>query len=160
MTQNVKPLDQLDRHILMTLVENARISNVELAETIGLSASQCWQRVRRLEKDRFIESYTSRLDQAKLGVGEIVIVEVTLDRHEDEILEQFGKEMASIPEVLEVYLTTGEYDYLLKVAVSGTRGYEEFLRKKLYRVKGIRHSRSSFTLRCLKQVQAFVPIGQ
>ena len=160
MTKAVKPLDRLDRRILTALVENARISNVELADKVGLSASQCWQRVRRLEQDGIIEGYTSRLDQEKLGAGEIVIVEVTLDRHEDEILEQFGKAMASIPEVLEVYLTTGEYDYLLKVAVSGTRGYEEFLRNKLYRVDGIRHSRSSFTLRCLKQVQAFVPVSQ
>ena len=157
MTQIAKILDQLDRRILKALVENARISNVKLAESVGLSASQCWQRVRYLEQEKIIEGYTSRLDQAKLGAGEIVIVEVTLDRHEDEILEQFGKAMASIPEVLEVYLTTGEYDYLLKVAVNGTRGYEEFLRKKLYRFKGIRHSRSSFALRCLKQAQAFVP---
>jgi Lrp/AsnC family leucine-responsive transcriptional regulator len=65
--------------------------------------------------------------------------------------------MSALPEVLEVYLTTGEYDYLIKVAVNGTAGYEEFLRRKLYKVRGIRHSRSSFAIRCLKRVQSFVP---
>jgi Lrp/AsnC family leucine-responsive transcriptional regulator len=80
-----------------------------------------------------------------------------LDVHDDAALEVFGSQMANIPEILEVYLTTGEYDYILKVAVSGTRGYEEFLRTKLYKVPGIRHSRSSFALRCLKHVQAHIP---
>lgn len=65
--------------------------------------------------------------------------------------------MADMPEVLEVYLTTGNYDYLIKVAVDGTAGYEAFLRKKLYKVPGITHSRSSFTLRCLKRSLSVVP---
>ncbi len=87
------------------------------------------------------------------------MIEVVLDRHDDEILEAFGTTMERIPEVLEVHLTTGEYDYLIKVAVNGTRGYEEFLRHKLYRVPGIRHTRSSFVLRSLKNVQAYLPPG-
>lgn len=79
------------------------------------------------------------------------MIEVTLDRHDDAVLETFGRSMAEMAEVIEVWLVTGEYDYLINVAVNGTRGYEEFLRTKLYRVPGIRHSRSSFALRCLKQ---------
>lgn len=152
-----RPLDQIDRRILSALLEDARISNVELSDRVGLSASQCWQRVRRLEQAGFVEGYFTKLNQERLGAGEIVIVEVTLNRHDEEVLEKFGKAMAALPEVLEVYLTTGEYDYLLKVAVNGTRGYEEFLRKRLYRIEGIRHSRSSFALRCLKHAQAFIP---
>ena len=85
------------------------------------------------------------------------MIEVILERHDDETLETFGCQMLKMPEVLQVHLTTGEYDYLIKVAVDGTRGYEEFLRKKLYRVPGIRHSRSSFVLRTLKDVQAYLP---
>ena len=88
---------------------------------------------------------------------ETVIIEVMLDRHDDKILENFGQAMAGIPEVLEVYLTTGEFDYFIIVAVDGTAGYEEFLRKKLYKIPGIRHSRSSFTLRCLKRTHSVVP---
>ena len=86
-----------------------------------------------------------------------MIVEVTLDRHDDDMLRAFGQAMASYPEVLEVYLTTGEYDYFIKVAVDGTAGYEEFLRKKLYKIPGVRHSRSSFALRCLKRTYSVVP---
>lgn len=85
------------------------------------------------------------------------MIEVILERHDDETLETFGKQMLRMPEVLEVHLTTGEYDYQIKVAVDGTRGYEKFLRTKLYLVPGIRHTRSSFVLRTLKDVQAYLP---
>jgi Lrp/AsnC family transcriptional regulator, leucine-responsive regulatory protein len=150
-------MDRIDVKILRTLMTDAKIPNAQLAEKVGLSASPCWQRVRRMEKEGIIKGYSVQLDQAKLGASEIALVEVTLDRHEDDVLEAFGKAVSKIPEILEVYLTTGEYDYLLKVAVAGTSGYEEFLRTKLYRVPGIRHSRSSFTLKCLKHAQAYVP---
>lgn len=156
MTQS-KTIDARDRAILENLLSDGRLTIGELAERVGLSPSPCWKRVRRLEEMGVIKGYRAILDSSRLGVPEIVIVEVTLDRHDDETLEEFGKAMARCPEVLEVYLTTGDYDYLIKVAVSGTRGYEEFLRNKLYRIRGLRHSRSSFALRCLKNVQAFVP---
>lgn len=156
-TTGMKRLDRLDRKILRLLLENGRLSNNQIADQIGLSPSPCWQRIRRLEAEGYITGYVAMLDQRLLGAAETVIIEVTLDRHDDEILETFGQVMASMPEVLEVYLTTGEYDYLLKVAVDGTAGYEEFLRKKLYKVPGIRHSRSSFTLRCLKRTYSVIP---
>lgn len=150
-------LDRIDRKILRELSRDGRISNTQLAQNVGLSASPCWQRVRRLEELGIIDSYRAILDQSQLGAAETVMIEVVLDRHDDETLEIFGTQMQIIPEVLEVHLTTGEYDYLIKVAVDGTRGYEEFLRKKLYRVPGIRHTRSSFVLRSLKNVQAYLP---
>lgn len=150
-------LDRTDRAILSALLDNGRISNAQLAEKVGLSQSPCWQRVRRLEEAGVISGYTALVDQAKVGAPEIVIIEVILERHDDDVLNDFGAAMVAMPEVLEVYLTTGEYDYLIKVAVNGTASYEEFLRRKLYKVPGIRHSRSSFALRCLKRVQSFVP---
>jgi Lrp/AsnC family leucine-responsive transcriptional regulator len=152
-----KPLDQIDRKILKSLLADARLTNNELGEKVGLSPSPCWQRVRRLQSDGYIQGYAAILDQALLGLTETVIIEVMLDRHDDKILENFGQAMAGIPEVLEVYLTTGEFDYFIIVAVDGTAGYEEFLRKKLYKIPGIRHSRSSFTLRCLKRTHSVVP---
>jgi Lrp/AsnC family leucine-responsive transcriptional regulator len=81
-----------------------------------------------------------------------VLIEVTLDRHDENALAKFGEELAALPEVLEAYLVSGEYDYLIKVAIDGTAGYERFLREKLYRIAGIRHSRSMFALRCMKWV--------
>lgn len=150
-------LDRIDRRILAALQRDGRLSNAPLAEAVGLSPSPCWQRMRRLEQHGYIRGYTAVLDPALLGVPETVIVEVTLNRH-DSALENFGRAMAEIPEVLEVYLISCEYDYLIKVAVSGTAGYEEFLRNRLYRIPGIRHSRSVFTLRCLKS--AGLPVDE
>ena len=147
-------IDEIDQRILQALARDGRVSNTQLAQQVGLSPSPCWQRVRRLENKGIVTGYRAILDQSKLGAAEIVLIEVVLERHDDETLEVFGRDMQKMPEVLEVHLTTGEYDYLIKVAVDGTRGYEEFLRTKLYRVPGIRHSRSSFVLRSLKNVQA------
>ena len=78
------------------------------------------------------------------------MIEVTLEHHDDDTLARFGNEITRLPEVVEAFLVTGEYDYLIKVAVAGTEGYEEFLRKRLYKLKGVRHSRSTFVLRRLK----------
>lgn len=111
----------------------------------------------RLESDGYIVGYSAVLDNAKLGAPETVIVEVVLERHDDAVFEAFGKAMVELPEVIDVFLTTGEYDYILKIRCAGTAAYEEFLRKKLYRVPGIRHTRSSFALRCLKQAFSVVP---
>ena len=156
---DVTALDSIDQRILSTLLADGRISNAALAERVGLSPSPCWQRVRRLEETGYIQGYAALLNQDLLGAPEIVMIDVILDHHDDDMLEEFGRAMLRMPEVLEVHLTTGEYDYLLKVAVKGTKGYEAFLREKLYRVKGIRPTRSSFVLRSLKDVQAFVPPG-
>ena len=150
-------LDRIVRNILRALQDNARLTNAQLAEIVGLSPSPCWQRTRRLEAEGYIRGYGALLDQEKLGAGETVIIEVTLDRHDDKVLESVGRALADLPEVLEVYLTSGEYDYFIKVAVDGTKGYEDFLRRKLFRIPGIRQSRSSFTLRCLKQRQSVLP---
>lgn len=152
-----KPLDAFDRAILRELQSDARLSNAELASRIGLSSSPCWQRVKRLEESGYIAAYVAVLDQKLLGMPDTVIVEVTLDRHEDDVLERFGNALTDLPEVLEAYLTTGEYDYFVKVAVNGTEGYERFLRERLYRIPGIRHTRSCFTLRCLKRKLSVSP---
>ncbi len=154
-----KPLDATDKKILRVLLNQGRLNNNQLAEQVGLSPSPCWQRVKRLENEEYIQGYTAILNQEKIGVGETVLIEVTLDRHDDEVLDNFGTTMAALPEVLEVYMTTGEYDYFIKVAVEGTKGYERFLRKCLYKVPGIRHTRSSFTLRCLKRSYSVLPAG-
>lgn len=147
----MKPLDELDKKIVRELQKDARLSNTELAERVGLSASPCWQRVKRLQEDGYIEGYVAVLDQKKLGLPDTVMIEVTLDRHEDEVFDKFARALSVLPEVLEVYMTTGQYDYFVKVAVAGTEGYERFLRDRLYKVPGIRQTRSSFTLRCIKR---------
>jgi Lrp/AsnC family leucine-responsive transcriptional regulator len=150
-------IDELDRRILRELRQDGRLSNTKLAEKVGLSTTPCWNRVRALEESGMIEGYTALLSQTALGYPDTVIIEVTLDRHDDDIFDKFGQALAELPEVMEAYLLTGEYDYLIKVAVAGTAGYEEFLRRKLYKLPGLRHSRSTFVLRCLKRTYSVAP---
>jgi Lrp/AsnC family leucine-responsive transcriptional regulator len=145
-------LDEVDRKILRALQQDARLTTAQLADKVGLSTTPCWNRLKRLETQGYIDGYVALLNQEKLGLPETVIIEVTLDRHDEEVLARFGELLADLPEVIEAYLTTGDYDYLVKVAVESTAGYERFLRERLYRIPGIRHSRSSFTLRCLKKL--------
>jgi len=150
--REIRGLDETDRRILRALQEDARLTTAQLAEKVGLSTTPCWNRLKRLEQQGYIEGYIALLNQAKLGLPETVIIEVTLDRHDDEVLERFGQLLAGLPEVIEAYLTTGDYDYFVKVAVESTAGYERFLRERLYKLPGIRHTRSSFALRCLKKL--------
>lgn len=150
-------LDEIDRKILKALMTDARMSNQKLSETVHLSPTPCWNRVRALESAGVIAEYVTILNQEALGYPDTVIIEVTLERHDDEIFQRFGESLAELPEVMEAYLVTGDYDYLIKVAVTGTAGYERFLREKLYKIPGIRHSRSTFTLRCLKRVHSVLP---
>ena len=150
-------MDEIDNRILRELQFNARVSNADLASRVGLSASPCWNRVRALEQQGVIEKYIAIFDQAALGLPDTVIIEVTLDRHDDDILRKFEAALERMPEVVEAYLMTGEYDFFIKVAVAGTEGYERFLREKLYKIAGIRHSRTSFTLRRLKQTYSVQP---
>jgi Lrp/AsnC family transcriptional regulator, leucine-responsive regulatory protein len=144
-------MDKVDRKILQALQVNARASLQEIGQAAGLSASPCWGRIKKMEEAGVIEGYTVRLNAQALGLNDTVLVQVTLDSHSDNTLEKFGEILASIPEVIEAYLVSGDYDYLLRVAVRDTRDYERLLREKLYRIKGIRHSKSSFVLRTLKK---------
>ncbi len=152
-------LDDLDRKILGALRADGRLTIAGLAERVGLSQSPCWTRLRRLEEAGLIRDYVAVLDHRALGIPDVVFIEVTLDKHDDSVLEAFGTETLRIPEVLEVHLVTGEYDYMIKVAVSGTAHYERFLREKLYRIRGIRQSRSVFALRTLKQEVSVDPVA-
>jgi Lrp/AsnC family leucine-responsive transcriptional regulator len=150
-------IDRLDRKILSILQHDARASLQEIGAAVGLSPSPCWARIKKMQEAGVIEGYTVRLNPQALGLGDTVLVMVTLDSHSDNTLEKFGEVLASIPEVVEAHLVSGEYDYLLRVVVKDTRDYERLLREKLYKIKGIRHSQSSFVLRTLKR--ADLPLG-
>jgi Lrp/AsnC family leucine-responsive transcriptional regulator len=150
-------MDAIDRKILRALSRQARLTNAELAEQVGLSPSPCWTRVRRLEQAGVIRGYHAELDQAALGLPDTVFLEVMMERHDEAQLARFEAAVMAIPEVLECWLVTGEYDYVLKAAVGGTAGYEALLREKIYRLPGVRHTRTAFTLRCLKRVISPTP---
>ena len=146
-------LDKFDIAILEALQRDARMSLQELSAQVGLTSSPCWTRIKRMEAAGVIEGYSVRLNAEKLDLGDTVIVHVTLDSHSDEALMEFGRALQEIPEVLEAFLVSGDYDYYVRIAVSNTRDYERLLRERLYKIPGIRHSKSSFVLRQLKQGQ-------
>lgn len=151
-------IDLVDRKILSLLRSDGRLTMNELAERAGLTTSPCWARVKRLEEIGVIERYAAIINHSAIGLMDIVFVEVTLDKHDDKVLSRFGEALAKIPEVIEANLVTGEYDYLVKVAVANTSDYERFLRDQLYRIQGIRHTRSTFSLRALKYTTSVDPL--
>ncbi len=150
--------DLMDRRILSALRGNGRLTIAELATEVGLSQSPCWTRVKRLEAAGFIDHYEAVLNHRAMGFGNVVFIEITLNKHDDKIIEAFGDALIRIPEVVSAYLTTGDYDYLVKVIVSGTEHYERFIRESLYRIPGIQHTRSTFGLRALKEASSIDPL--
>jgi Lrp/AsnC family transcriptional regulator, leucine-responsive regulatory protein len=152
-------MDKIDRKILQVLQADSRTSLQEISQAVGLSSTPCWGRIKKMEEAGVIEGYTIRLNAQAIGLGDTVMVQVTLDSHSDNTLEKFGETLASIPEVIEAYLVSGEYDYLLRVAVKDTKDYERLLRERLYKIKGVRHSKSSFVLRTLKKADLPLFVG-
>lgn len=147
-------LDRIDRLILSALRVDGRLTIAQLSERVGLSSSPCWTRLKRLENLKIIAGYTANINPKAIGINELFFIEITLERHDDEILDQFSETLANMPEVVEAHLVTGDYDYLVKVAVKNAEHYERFLRKTLYSMKGIRHTRSIFALRQLKSASS------
>ncbi|ESQ82632.1 AsnC family transcriptional regulator [Asticcacaulis sp. AC466] len=150
-TKDVQSLDEIDRKILRLLREDAHLTTQEVADKVGLSQTPCWSRIKRLEESGVIAGYVALLSPEKIGRPLSVIVEVNLDMHDDEKIENFSRHLAQLPEVTDAYLTTGEYDYVIIAAVEDTEDYEGFLRKRLLKFPGIRHARSTFCLRRLKR---------
>jgi Lrp/AsnC family leucine-responsive transcriptional regulator len=142
--------DKFDMAILRELLADSRRSLQDIGATVNLSPTACWSRIKRMEAEGLIRKYSVELDLAKLGFKDTVIVQLTLESHTDETLYEFGRLLAEIPEVLDAYLVSGDYDYFIRIAVRDTRDYERLLREKLYKIPGIRHSKSSFALRVLK----------
>lgn len=144
-------VDKFDLAILKILQQDARASLQTISEQVGLSSTPCWARIKRMEGEGVIRGYTVRVDPSSIGLSETVIVQVTLESHTDETLFAFGRMLEQIPEVMEAFLVSGDYDYYIRIAVKDTRDYERLLRERLYRIPGIRHSKSSFVLRTLKE---------
>ena len=155
-SDNEGSFDKTDLAILRVLLLDSRKTLQEIGNEVGLSPTSCWTRIKKLEASGVIKRYTVDVDPAKLGYHDSVIVQVTLESHTDETLYDFGRTLATIPEIQEAYLVSGDYDYYIRIAVRDTRDYERLLREKLYKIPGIRHSKSHFVLRVLKE--ATVPL--
>ena len=145
-------LDRTDRRILQAMQHNARISNLELAESVGLSPTPCSRRVKRLEESGIIRSHVTLLNQSMLGLKLTAYISISMDRHTPERFEAFEAEVASYPEVMDCSVVTGQSaDYLLKAVVPDMEYYEKFLLGKLTRIEGVSGVHSSFELRRVVQ---------
>ncbi len=142
-------LDRFDLAILRELARESRTAVQELGSRIGLSSTPCWNRIKALEASGIIQSFGIRVDPAKLGFPETVIVMVTLENSTDTTGNAFEQGLESIPEITEAYLVSGDYDYLLKVAARSSADYEH-LRDKLMKLPGVKRTKSSFMLRKIK----------
>lgn len=140
-------LDRIDRDLLNALQADGRISNTELAQRLGLSQSGCLRRVQRLEAAGIIEGYGARLNAAALGKAETVFIEITLASQSEAALDAFERAAAASADILECHLMAGDYDYLLRVAVSDSADYEKLHRKQLAAFPYVARIRSHFALR-------------
>ena len=141
-------LDRTDRRILDELQKNGAISNLDLAEKIGLSPSPCSRRVKALQDAGIILKTVAVLDQKKLGLDMVAMISISMDRHTPERFENFEEKVKGFPEVLECFLITGQSaDYVLKVVVKDMDAYQQFLLGKLTRIEGVSGVHSSFVMR-------------
>ena len=141
------PLDRTDYRILHHLQNNARISNTELADAVGLSPSPCLRRVKALEQAGVLKRYASIVDAKAVGLPISVFVSVSLHSQARKGLEEFESLIISYEEVMECYLMTGSSDYLLRVVVPDLENYERFLADKLTRISCVANIQSSFALK-------------
>jgi len=142
------PLDRHDWLILHVLQQDGRISNQDLADRIGLSASPCLRRVRALEESGLITGYRAMLDARKLGLSLMALIHISMDQHTPERFSTFDARIAEIPELLECLLITGQdADYQLKVVVKDMDAYQELLLDRITRIPGVTGVHSSFVLR-------------
>ena len=144
-------LDRYDRLILKQLQKDGRISNVQLAQAVNLSESATLRRVRALEESGLIDSYVALLDQSRAGLSGNVLVHIGLHREEDRELTAFEDAVQDIPEVMECYLMTGEFDYLLRVVVRDMADFERLHKESLTRLPGVARVNSSVAIRTVQK---------
>lgn len=142
--------DAIGRRILATLQAHGRLTNQELADRVGLSPSPCWRRVKELEEEGVIRRYAAILDPEKVGVAECVFTLINLEMHNRDSLAAFEQAVKDRPEILECYAITGDADFILKVHVPNIRAYDRLLNEVIFRIPGVKHVKSSFTLREVK----------
>jgi len=153
-------LDRIDRNILKLMQENGRITNLELADQVGLSPTPCSRRVKRLEDSGLIKGHVTLLNPEPLGLNLTAIVGIAMDRHTPDRFEAFEKAIVDMPEIIECSIVTGQTaDFLLKVVVKDMQHYEKFLLGNLTRLSGVTGVHSSFVLRDLVKKTA-LPLEQ
>lgn len=150
-TDEISEIDKIDRKILQVLQEDGRISNLKLAETIGLSATAILARTQRLQREGFILGYEAKLNPAKLGRGMAVFVEVLLDRTTANVFDAFKAAVQVHDDIMECHLVAGGFDYLIKLRVADMQAYREFAGRVLWQLPGVRETRTYAVMEEIKE---------
>tara|TARA_R110000744_G_scaffold115975_1_gene216907 strand:+ start:524 stop:994 length:471 start_codon:yes stop_codon:yes gene_type:complete len=137
-----KKIDRIDRNILYELQKDGRLSNIELSKRVGLSATPCLERVKRLESDKFILGYQAILNPQKLDAALLVIVEITLTKTSPDVFDDFSKAVLGLEVIQECHLVSGDFDFLLKTRVADMAAYRELLGDTLLRLPAVSESRT------------------
>ena len=151
-------LDEFDLKILTALQENARITTQELAERVGLSATPCARRIKRMEDEGLIERYVTLLNPERLGVGLTVFVNVRLNTQSAKSFSAFEEAIRKLPQVVGCYLLAGNYDYLIQVRVADVEAFRRFIGDRLVTIDGIGETQSNVVLEETKWTTA-LPLG-
>lgn len=143
-------MDEFDLKILKELQADGRLTNVELADRIGLSPSPCLRRVRRLESEGIIENYSAQINRGKMGLGVTVFAEVKMERHTEGDAERFAEVIMRLPQVVSCHLVSGNADYLLEIVLADLEQYSQFVVRSLRSIVGLQSIHSSFVLEAIK----------
>lgn len=152
-------MDKIDRKIVRELQANARLSNQELADIIGLSPSPCLRRVRKLEEAGVLSGYTAIVDQEMYGLPVNVFVSIRLEIQNNQSIKIFEEGINNLDQVMECYLMTGSRDYLMRVVSADLKSYEDFIREELTKIPGIASVESSFAFGNVKSCNVFPSIS-
>ncbi|PTD96885.1 winged helix-turn-helix transcriptional regulator [Pseudothauera lacus] len=154
----MRDLDRIDRKILDLLQKNARMAMTELADKVGLSASPCTERVRRLERDGVITGYHAHVNPHALGRSLLVFVEIKLSAKSGEVFERVKNEMRFVPEVMECHLVSGDFDYLVKARIAEMSEYRRLLGNILLKLPAAAESRSYVVMEEIKET-LYLPVS-
>jgi DNA-binding Lrp family transcriptional regulator len=144
-------LDSIDKKILMLLQEQGRITNAELSRKVGLSAASALERVKKLERRGIIKGYSAIVDHLAVGIGLLVMVEVTLARHQHDAIVRFIEAIQGVEDIIDCYHVTGRADYLLRVVARDIPSYELFVMETLSALPGIQHIETMMVLSAVKE---------
>jgi len=155
----VTTIDELDRSILAILQEEGRITNVELASRVGLTAPPCLRRMRALEESGVIKGYHAELDPGALGYGIMVFALVSLRSQAEDDLRAFEAHVATLPEIRECHMLNGEIDFILKIVAHDLQSFQSFLTSKLTPAPNVASVKTSLTIRTSK-TSCGIPVDQ
>jgi len=149
-----EPLDRYEKRILALLQEDASLSTAAIAEKVGLSASPCWRRIDRLEREGFIRRRVALVDRKKVGLNAHIFAQIKLNAHGRANLDEFAEAIRAFPEVLECYVLMGPVDFLIRVVASDIEAYERFFFNRLSQLPGVQEVNSTVALSEIKATTA------